>query len=135
MTTPARRATTPATRPAVHYGPLPELTPAERAELVAYRRHAAQQAARREQDRILHARWRQRQAAIAERDGRTRKVLLGLGITVGVGVLAGLTAAVWLIWHAVTGIDWILALPLALAVLAALGAGGHRCVTVVQHWH
>ena len=134
MNTPARRPTATA-RPIVHYGPLPELTPAERAELAAYRRHTAQVTARREQDRILHARWRQRQAAIAERDRRTRKVLLSLGITVGVGVLAGLTAAMWLLWHAITGIDWILVVPLALIGLGVLGAGGHRCVTVVQHWH
>ena len=104
---PAR--TGPGTRPVVHYQPMPApLTPTERAELAAYARYAAQVAARREQDRILHARWKARQAAIGERDRRTRKVLLGLGITVGVGILAGLTAAGWLIWHAITGIDWIL---------------------------
>lgn len=138
MNPPARRVTTTPARPTVHYGPVSELTPAERTELAAYRRHAAEVAARRERDRILRARWQQRQNAIAERDRRTRKVVLALAAIVGVGVLAGLCLAMWLIWHALTDINWAIVAPIALVGLAAvglLGRAGHRCITVVQHWH
>jgi hypothetical protein len=29
----------------------------------------------------------------------------------------------------------ILAIPLLIGVTAALAVGGHRCITIVQHWH
>ena len=120
-------------RPVVHYQPTPApLTPAD---LVGYQRYAAEVAARRQQDRVLYLRWKQRQAAIAEHDRRARAFLLALATTVGVGVLAALALTVWLLWHAITGIDWILALPLAVIGLGVLGGAGHRCITVVQHWH
>jgi len=129
---PAR--TPSADRPTVHYYPIPEQA-AVPADLALFRQHAAELAARRNHDRVLYLRWRKRQAAIAERDRRNRTFLLGLGATVGGGLLAGLGVAGWLLWHALTGIGWILVIPLAVIGLGLLGKVGHRCITVVQHWH
>jgi hypothetical protein len=48
-------------------------------------------------------------------------------------VLAALIVFGWLLW---TGIGLgVLALPVLALVVTALAVGGHRCVTVVQHWH
>jgi hypothetical protein len=134
MTRPVRTGT-PVARPAVHYYPMPEVAVPDVANLAVYRQHAAELAARRETDRILYLRWKQRQAAMAEKDRRNRTFLLGLGATVGVGLFTGLGVAAWLLWHALTSIDWLLVLPLALVALGLLGRVGHRCITVVQHWH
>lgn len=129
------RRTAPAPRPAVHYYPLPEVAAPDLTDLAVFRRHAAELAARRETDRILYARWRQRQAAIAERDRRNRAVALGIGATLGAGLLTGLGVAGWLLWHALAGTDWTLVIAFGLLGLALLGSVGHRCITVVQHWH
>ncbi len=124
---PTFRPTAPA-RTDLHY-----LHNAATAEVIVYT--PAQVAAKQRQDAILYARWRQRHAAQAARDRKARRFLLGLGITVGVGILAALAALAWLIVHALAGIG----LPLIAAVIAAVaGLGlfaGHRCITVVQHWH
>ena len=131
---PARRAE--AARPAVRYYPLPDQQPApDLTDLALYRQHVTEVAERRRHNAVLYARWKQRQAATAERDRRNRTVLLGTGITVGLGLLAGLGVAGWLIWHALAGVNWLLVLPLILLGLAVLGSVGHRCITVVQHWH
>jgi hypothetical protein len=124
-----------AARPTVHY----EVTAGpSHAELAAYRRHVAEVAARRERDRVLRVRWEQRQAAVADRDRRTRKVLIVLGGTVGVGVLAGVGLVVWLIWHAVNDVNWSAVVPIfvgGLVVFGLIARAGRRCVIVVQHWH
>lgn len=129
---PARRTDT---RPAVHYYPLPEPAAPDLTDLALYRQHVTELAQRRRNDAVLYARWKQRQAATAERDRRNRTVLLGAGITVGLGLLGGLGIAGWLIWHTLAGVNWLLVLPLILLGLAVLGSVGHRCITVVQHWH
>ena len=123
-----------ATQPArvVHY-----IDPARRADLVMY--DPRQVAARRREQAEMYARWRIRQEAIAEHDRKVRRFLLGFGAVVGAGLLAGLGVAGWIVWHALAGAGptlWLAALGVA-AVLGvpALVVGGHRCITVVQHWH
>ena len=127
----ATRATAAPTR-AVHY-----IDPAPRADLVLY--SPRQLAARRRQQAELYARWVERQHAIAERDRKVRRFLLGFGAVVGAGVLAGCGTAGWIIYHALShvgGSAWLGALAVAAIILgpAAL-IGGHRCITVVKHWH
>ena len=103
-----------------------EVTLVTRAELAARRRHDAEQ----------YARWQARQLAQAERDRRVRRFLLGFGLAVGTGLLAGIAISGWLIWHALaTAGVGVLAVPLVLLVAAGLVVGGQRCITVVQHWH
>ncbi|OJF11253.1 hypothetical protein [Couchioplanes caeruleus] len=121
----------PATRPpvprVVHY--VDPSTPAE----VAYPMNPAQLAARQRQHDALYAQWKARQAAIAERDRKVRHFWLGFGAVLGLAVLGLLIAAGWLLW---TGIGLgALAVPVLIAIIAALAVGGHRCITVVQHWH
>jgi hypothetical protein len=91
----------------------------------------AQLAAWRQEQHLLYVRWKARQAAIAEHDRRVRRFMLGLGATVGVGVVGGLVVAGWLLAGLLGGLG-LLAIPF---VVAGLAVGGHRCVTVVQHWH
>jgi fatty acid desaturase len=91
---------------------------------------AAQKKAR---DAQLYARWVQRQALIAERDGKARRVWLGFGATLGLAVLAALVVVGWLAWT-VLGLG-LLAVPLLIALTAGLAVGGHRCITIVQHMH
>src|SRR5204862_6548766 len=98
--------------------------------------HAAQLATREREQRALYARWAARQAAYAEHDRKVRRFWLGFGAIVAVAVLAGLAVAGWLAYRAVTGAGLgLLAVPAVVLVLAGLVVGGHRCITVVQHWH
>ena len=93
-------------------------------------------AARRAQDRILVARWKARQAAIAERDRKVRRFWLGFGVVFGLGALALVGGVVWFVVHAAVSLGaGLLAIPLAILALAGLAVGGHRCVTIVQHMH
>ena len=103
-----------------------EVTLVTRAELAARRRREAEQ----------YDRWRLRQMEIAERDRKVRRFLLGAGLAVGTGLLAGIGVTGWIVWHALTtaGVG-LLAVPLVLLIGAGLVVGGHRCITVVQHWH
>jgi hypothetical protein len=39
----------------------------------------------------------------------------------------------WLLWVGI-GLG-VLAVPALALILAGLAVGGHRCITVVQHWH
>jgi hypothetical protein len=103
-----------------------EVTLVTRAELAARRRRDAEQ----------YAIWGLRQEEIAERDRKVRRFLLGVGLAVGTGLLAGVTVGGWLLWHAfATAGVGLLAVPLVLLIGAGLVVGGHRCITVVQHWH
>jgi hypothetical protein len=126
----------PATRPpaspprVIHY-----VDPATPAEL-AYPMHPALLAARQEAQRRQYLLWKVRQEAIAERDRKVRRFWLGFGAVIALAVLAGVAVLGWLLWQFLTALSLgVLAAPLALVLLAALAVGGHRCVTVVQHWH
>jgi fatty acid desaturase len=111
----------------IHY-----VDPATPAELT-YPMHPAALAARQRQQRALYAAWKAQQEAIAARDRKVRRFWLGFGAVIGLAVLAGLVLAGWLLW---TGIGLgILAIPAMAGILAVLAVGGHRCITVVQHWH
>ena len=92
-----------------------------------------QLALRQQRQAARYAQWKQRQQAIAERDRKVRRFWLGFGAVIGLAVLAALAVAGWLLW---TGVGLgILAVPALGLILAALAVGGHRCITVVQHWH
>jgi fatty acid desaturase len=120
----------PATRPparVIHY-----VDPATPAEL-AYPMHPAQLAARQRRDQVLYANWKARQEALAARDRKVRRFWLGFGAVIGLAVLAAVVSAGWLLWTAV-GLG-VLAVPVLAALVAVLAVGGHRCITVVQHWH
>jgi hypothetical protein len=96
----------------------------------------AQLARRRAQQREEYLVWRAKQDELAERDRKVRRFLLGLGLALGTGLLAGLGVAGWLVYHAIaTAGTGLIAVPLVLLGVAALAVGGHRCVTIVQHWH
>lgn len=91
-------------------------------------------AAKRRTDQVLYARWAQRQAVQVERDRRMRRFWLGFGAVFGLAVLAGIASLVWWLSTAV-GAAIVLAV-LAVAALAAVAVPvGHRCITIVQHWH
>jgi hypothetical protein len=127
----------PATRPpqprVIHY--VDPATPATPAEL-AYPMSPAQLAARQRQQQAVYLRWKVRQEAIAARDRKVRRFWLGFGTVIALALLAGLTVAGWLIWQAFAAISLsVLAVPVVILLAAVLGVGGHRCVTVVQHWH
>jgi hypothetical protein len=96
----------------------------------------AQFAAKQRQDAILYAQWRQRRRVQRERDRKLRRFWLGFGLVIGLAVLAGLVLVTWLIWQALAAVSLgVLAVPVVILFVALLGVGGHRCVTVVQHWH
>jgi hypothetical protein len=121
----------PATRPPVarviHY--VDAATPAE----LAYPMHPAQLAAQQHRQQVAYLRWKTRQQELAVRDRKVRRFWLGFGAVIGLAVIAGLVFAGWLLW---TGIGLgVLAVPAMVAIVAVLAVGGHRCITVVQHWH
>src|SRR6266536_3208139 len=123
----AQRVTTQVPAPRViHY-----VDPAPRHELILHT--AAEVAAWREQRRRLVAGARRRHAAIAARDRKVRRFWLGFGAVIGLAVLATLVVLGWLIWT-VVGLG-VLAVPLVIALVGGLAVGGHRCITIVQHWH
>ena len=120
-------ATAPTAARVIHY-----VDPATPAEL-AYPLSPGQLAARQRQQHTAYLRWKVRQDAIAARDRKVRQFWLGFGAIIGLALLATIVAAGWLLW---TGIGLgLLAVPLVFLFLAAIAVGGHRCVTVVQHWH
>ena len=92
-----------------------------------------QLAAYQAEQRVLRARWKARQDAIKARDRKVMRFWLGFGAVIAAVVLIAVVVAGWLLWTAV-GLG-VLALPVLAALLTALGAAGHRCITVVQHWH
>ena len=123
-------ATRPPARQVIHY--VDPSTPAE----MAYPMHPGQLAARQRQQRAMYLRWKARQEAIAARDRKVRRFWLGFGAVIALGLLAGLVLLGWLVWQAVAAVSLgVLAVPAVILLVAVLGVGGHRCITVVQHWH
>ena len=110
----------------IHY-----VDPAPQRELILHT--AAEVAAYREQQRRLVARARRRHAVITERDRKVRRFWLGFGAVFALALLVALVVAGWLIWS-VMGLG-VLAIPALIAIVAGLAVGGHRCITIVQHWH
>lgn len=106
-------------------GPYGQLTPYTPAELAAHRR----------QDQILHARWVQRQAAIAAHDRKVRGFWTGLGTVVGLALIAGCALGGWLISTRVDAGTVLAVLALAAVTVPAAVIGGHRCITTVTHRH
>lgn len=101
---------------------------------------AAVLAARRQRDRALYARWVKRQAAIAERDRKVRRFMLGFGVTVAVAMLGVCGVVGWLAYQAITTAAanagaWIGGLVIGALVLGGAVAGGCRCVTIIEHRH
>jgi energy-converting hydrogenase Eha subunit H len=99
----------------------------------------AELAARRRDQQLAYTRWTQRQLAIAEHDRKIRRFLLGFGAIAATGVLTGIGLVAWTVYHALTAVNsgaWLTVLGVAAVILgpAAL-LGGHRCITVVKHWH
>ena len=124
----------PATRPqqtrVIHY--VDAASPAE----LAYPMHPAQLAAQQHQRQVAYLRWKARQEAIAARDRQVRRFWLGFGAVLALALLAGLAIVAWLIWQALAAVSLgVLAVPVVILLVVVLGVGGHRCVTVVQHWH
>jgi hypothetical protein len=81
----------------------------------------------------MYLRWKARQEAIAERDRKARRFWLGFGSTLGLAVLALIGWAGWLLWISL-GLG-AFAVPVLAVIVTAVAVGGHRCVTLVQHWH
>jgi fatty acid desaturase len=121
----------PATRPpmsrVIHY-----VDPATPAEL-AYPMSPGQLAAKQRQQHVAYLRWKARQEAIADRDRKVRRFWLGFGAVIGLAALTTLIVVGWLAWT-VVGLG-VLAVPVLIAATAAVAVGGHRCITIVQHWH
>src|SRR5690349_11712697 len=116
------------TRPVVHYYPVPDpgaVAPIDPTELVEHRRHIAELAARRRTDRILTARWRQRQIETAARDRRNRRRVVAVALPLTVGVLAALGTAGWLLWQALAGVNLLAVLVLVALGTAVVGKVGH----------
>jgi hypothetical protein len=125
MAKPYLPVTQPATR-IVHYAD--PTAPAAGLQLMTERELAE----RREQDQILYTRWVLRRAVQAEKDRKVRRFLFGFGAVVGLAVLAAIAALVWAIASIGLG---LLAIPAVILAVSGAAVGGHRCITVVQHWH
>jgi hypothetical protein len=126
-------ASTQSVSPPIYY-----VQPAQQQSVMLF--DPAQLAEQRHWDAVLFARWQARQAAIVERDRRVRRLLLRVGVSVAVGLLlvAGLLG--WLTARALaagavgagTAVGGLF---VGALVVAALGVGGHRCITIVKHFH
>jgi Flp pilus assembly protein TadB len=113
---------------------IPYVDPAQPAAMQLYT--AQELAQRRAQDRVLYARWQLRQAEYAERDRKVRKFMLGFAAAFAAVAVVAVGLLVWLAYTAIVSIGaGLLLVPLALVALAGVAFGGHRCVTIVQHWH
>lgn len=125
----------PAQRPRVVHYPDPTRSQA----LYPYLSPVQQAAylARREREyRLAYAEWRVRQSEYAASDRKVRRFWLGFGAVVATAVLSGVGLLVWAVFHAFTAIGLgLFALPFVVLALTGVVVGGHRCVTVIQHWH
>jgi len=108
--------------------------PAVRPEVVYY--SEAQLARKRREQQQMYMQWKARQIALVERERRFRRFCLGFGAIVATALLAVFAVVGWWVWHAVTSMTFAAGpVLLALVVLAVGAKVGHRCVTIVQHWH
>ena len=84
----------------------------------------------------LLARHTERRKTIKKQDRRNGLLLVGFG---GVFALVLLTALIWVGWIAWQFLSTLglgaLAFPILILAAFASVVGGHRCITVVQHWH
>ncbi|HEY3002208.1 MAG TPA: hypothetical protein VGJ44_07635 [Kribbellaceae bacterium] len=110
----------------IHY-----VGPAPQQDLILHT--AAEVAAYRAAQRQLRARGVQRQHAITDHDRKVRRFWLGFGAVFALALLAALVVLGWLIWT-VVGLG-VLAVPVVIGLTVALAAGGHRCITIMQHMH
>ena len=127
----------PAPRAPQHARVIHYIDPSTQGQLTRYGPVNPVELARQEQrNRELYLRWKTRQAEIKERDAKARRFWLGFGAIIAFAVLAGLTVVAWLVWQFFAAISLgVLAVPAVVLLVALLGVGGHRCITVVQHWH
>jgi hypothetical protein len=103
------------------------------AELAMHRQWAIDREAK---NRMLYARWLERNEAQRVRDRKVRAFLIGVGIAVTVIVLGMLTLAVWWIIGNVANVGLIFAgLCVVLLALPLLGRIGQVCITTVIHKH
>jgi hypothetical protein len=113
----------------VHY-----VDPAMQSDLTRYGLlNPAEMIRQQQRNTELYLRWKTRQAEIKERDAKFRRMFLGFGAVIGLALVAGVLLAGWLLWT-VVGLG-ALAAPLVLGIGAIAAAGGHRCITIVQHMH
>jgi hypothetical protein len=103
---------------------------------VIYLHTAEEVQAWRAREALRTANNRLRLQAIAERDEKLRRFWLGFGAVLGLAVLTALIVGGWLLWAylAAFGLG-VLAVPAIVLTLSGLAVGGHRCITIVQHWH
>jgi hypothetical protein len=90
-------------------------------------------AARQREDARLYARWTERRRIQRQRDRKVRRFWLGFGAVIGLAFIAAMVLLGWLIWT-VFGLG-VLAVPVVLGLGGLVAAGGHRCITIVQHMH
>jgi hypothetical protein len=99
---------------------------------LAYQRELAR---RRHEQSVLYGRWLLRQQEIAASDRKVRRFFLGFGAVAALAVVAGLATAGWFVYRAAADIPLgVLAVPIVLGLVVAAGVG-HKCVTIIQHWH
>jgi hypothetical protein len=94
---------------------------------------ATERETRRLQQRLQFEIWQQRQARIAASDRQIRRFMFGFGAILGLAFLALVVFVGWWLWTAV-GLG-MLAIPVLLFGATVTAVGGHRCITIVQHWH
>ena len=116
----------------VHY-----VDPAMQSDLTRYGLlNPAEMVRQQQRNSELYLRWKTRQAEIKERDRKFRRFWLSFGALVGVAFLAVVGGLGWLIVTYLAALDLgVLAAPAILLLASGLALGGHRCVTIVQHWH
>lgn len=128
--------------PAQRRRPVPQPRPVVPEQLVPYFNAATQQMtyltpaqliARQREDARLVARWHERRDAQRQRDRKQRRFWLGFGAVIALVFVILLAVVGWWIWT-VVGLG-VLAVPLVLGLGSIAAAGGHRCITIVQHMH
>lgn len=130
---------TPARRPATRHHP--DVLYLHQLEALAKRdTHQTEFVRRYPNDQVLYARWLARQAQIAEQDRKMRRSMAIFAAILGTVLLAIAGLFAWLCSQAIASVsnldaDLLLGGLFVLLVLAGLIVGGHRCVTVIKHWH
>jgi hypothetical protein len=128
--------------PAQRRKPVAQYRPVMPEQLVPYFNAATQQMtyltpaqliAKQREDARLVARWHQRRDARRQRDRKLRRFWLGFGAVIALAFLIVLAVLGWWIWT-VAGLG-VLAVPVVLGLGGLAAAGGHRCITIVQHMH